>query len=74
VFAAGDKVDVTAVSKGKGFAGVMKRHGFKGQGASHGATACTASPRLGRRLRHPGPGVQGHSAWPAAWAARRSPP
>ncbi|MBT4677651.1 MAG: 50S ribosomal protein L3, partial [Acidimicrobiaceae bacterium] len=30
-------VDVTAVSKGKGFAGVMKRHGFKGQRASHGA-------------------------------------
>ena len=36
-FAAGDFVDVTAVSKGKGFAGAMKRHGFKGQGASHGA-------------------------------------
>ena len=30
-------VDETAVSKGKGFAGVMKRHGFKGQRASHGA-------------------------------------
>ena len=28
---------MTAVSKGKGFAGVMKRHGFKGQRASHGA-------------------------------------
>ena len=36
-FAAGDLIDVTAVSKGKGFAGAMKRHGFKGQGASHGA-------------------------------------
>jgi large subunit ribosomal protein L3 len=36
-FSAGDLVDVTAVSKGKGFAGAMKRHGFKGQGASHGA-------------------------------------
>jgi large subunit ribosomal protein L3 len=33
----GDKVDVTAVSKGKGFSGVMKRHGFKGHPASHGA-------------------------------------
>jgi large subunit ribosomal protein L3 len=33
---AGDRVDVTAVSKGKGFAGSMKRHNFKGQGASHG--------------------------------------
>ena len=32
-----DVVDVTAVSKGKGFAGVMKRHGFSGQNASHGA-------------------------------------
>jgi large subunit ribosomal protein L3 len=36
-FEAGDRVDVTAVSKGKGFAGVMKRHGFSGVGASHGA-------------------------------------
>src|SRR5687767_8398481 len=30
VFAAGDVTDVIGVSKGKGFAGVMKRHGFKG--------------------------------------------
>jgi large subunit ribosomal protein L3 len=36
ILAAGDKVDVTAVSKGKGFAGGMKRHNFSGQGASHG--------------------------------------
>ena len=32
----GMKVDVTAVSRGKGFAGGMKRHNFAGQGASHG--------------------------------------
>jgi large subunit ribosomal protein L3 len=32
----GERIDVTAVSKGKGFAGVMKRHNFKGQPASHG--------------------------------------
>ena len=32
----GELVDVTAVSRGKGFAGTMKRHNFKGQGASHG--------------------------------------
>ena len=37
LWAAGEKVDVTAVSKGKGFSGVMKRHGFKGQPAGHGA-------------------------------------
>ena len=37
VLASGDLIDVTAVSKGKGFAGVMKRHNFKGQRASHGA-------------------------------------
>ena len=36
-FAAGDEVDVTGSSKGKGFAGTMKRHGFAGVGASHGA-------------------------------------
>ena len=32
----GERVDVTAVSRGKGFAGGMKRHNFTGQGASHG--------------------------------------
>lgn len=36
IYAPGDRIDVTAVSKGKGFAGGMKRHNFKGQGASHG--------------------------------------
>jgi large subunit ribosomal protein L3 len=36
ILTAGSKVDVTAVSRGKGFAGTMKRHNFKGQGASHG--------------------------------------
>ena len=36
VFAAGELVDVTGISKGKGFTGVMVRHNFKGQGASHG--------------------------------------
>ncbi len=37
VFEAGQKVDVVGTSKGKGFAGVMKRHNFKGVSASHGA-------------------------------------
>ena len=36
VLAKGQKVDVTAISRGKGFAGGMKRHNFNGQGASHG--------------------------------------
>lgn len=37
VFAAGELVDVSATSKGKGFAGGMKRHNFAGQPATHGA-------------------------------------
>ncbi|MEI2820562.1 MAG: 50S ribosomal protein L3 [Marmoricola sp.] len=37
MFAAGEEVDVTATSKGKGFASTMKRHGFHGVSASHGA-------------------------------------
>src|SRR6056297_303189 len=46
-------VDVTSISKGRGFAGVMKRHNFQGQRASHGVkkvhrhaggTGCSASP------------------------------
>jgi len=36
-FVAGQKVDVVATSKGKGTAGVMKRHNFKGVSASHGS-------------------------------------
>ena len=36
IFEAGEHVDASATSKGKGFAGGMKRHNFKGQGASHG--------------------------------------
>jgi large subunit ribosomal protein L3 len=36
-FEAGVKVDVIGTTKGKGTAGVMKRHGFHGVGASHGA-------------------------------------
>ena len=50
----GEKVDVTAVSKGKGFAGGMKRHNFKGQGASHG-----------NHKHHRAPGSIGACATPA---------
>ena len=61
-FAEVKKVDVTGTSKGRGYAGVMKRHNFSGQRASHGVkkvhrhaggTGCSASPsRLfkGRRM------------------------
>ncbi|SEL06169.1 50S ribosomal protein L3 [Streptacidiphilus jiangxiensis] len=44
VFEAGVKVDVTGTSKGKGFAGVMKRHNFKGLGAGHGVQRKHRSP------------------------------
>jgi len=37
VFEVGQVIDVVGTSKGKGFAGHMKRHGFSGVGASHGA-------------------------------------
>ncbi|MGI3201951.1 50S ribosomal protein L3 [Streptomyces sp. GLT-R25] len=59
VFEAGVKVDVTGKSKGKGFAGVMKRHNFKGLGAGHGTQRKHRSPGSIGRLRHPGPCVQG---------------
>lgn len=54
VLAAGERIDVTAVSKGKGFAGGMKRHNFKGQGASHG-----------NHKHHRAPGGIGACATPA---------
>jgi large subunit ribosomal protein L3 len=43
-FGAGDLVDVSGRSKGKGTAGVMKRHGFHGLGASHGTQRKHRSP------------------------------
>ncbi len=43
-FTAGERVDVTGVSKGKGFAGTMKRHNFSGQKATHGAHRIHRAP------------------------------
>ncbi|MDA8303184.1 MAG: 50S ribosomal protein L3 [Actinomycetota bacterium] len=54
IYSAGDKVDVTASSKGRGFAGGMERHNFKGQGASHG-----------NHKHHRAPGSIGACATPA---------
>ena len=54
VFEAGDMVDVIGVTKGKGFSGPMKRHGFKGLGASHGT-----------QKKHRSPGSIGGCATPA---------
>ena len=44
IFKPGDRTDVVGVSKGKGFAGTMKRHGFSGLGASHGTERKHRSP------------------------------
>ena len=50
-------VDVVATSKGKGFAGPMKRHGFKGQEASHGVERKHRSPgSIGGRSSNLGTG------------------
>jgi large subunit ribosomal protein L3 len=54
LFEAGQRVDVTGKSKGKGFAGVMKRHHFKGLSASHGT-----------QRKHRSPGSIGACATPA---------
>lgn len=52
-FSETDQVDVTGVSKGKGFAGVIKRHHFRGGAASHGS------------MFHRAPGSIGASAFPS---------
>ncbi len=64
LFEAGSKADVSGVSKGKGFQGVMKRHNFRGQGASHGVHkvhrspgaigACASPARVFRGTKLPG--------------------
>lgn len=53
VFTEVAKVDVTGKSKGKGFQGVMRRHGFSGGKASHGS------------MFHRKPGSIGQAAWPS---------
>lgn len=53
VFKVGDLVDISATSKGKGFQGVMKRHGFHGGPGGHGS------------MFHRAPGSIGTSAWPS---------
>ncbi|MCX5830077.1 MAG: 50S ribosomal protein L3 [Deltaproteobacteria bacterium] len=53
VFKPGDYVDITGTSKGKGFAGVIKRHGFRGGRATHGS------------MFHRAPGSIGASAEPS---------
>jgi large subunit ribosomal protein L3 len=53
VMKVGDKVDVQGTSKGRGFQGVIKRHGFSGGGAGHGS------------MFHRAPGSIGCSAYPA---------
>jgi large subunit ribosomal protein L3 len=44
IFEPGERADVVGVSRGKGFAGTMKRHGFSGLGASHGTERKHRSP------------------------------
>ena len=53
VFTDGDRVDVIGLSRGKGFQGVMKRHGFSGGGATHGS------------MFHRAPGSIGASSYPS---------
>ena len=74
VFESGVKVDVTGKSKGKGFAGVMKRHNFKGGTASATVpSACTARPAPSVAV--PPPAVSSRAcAWRVAWATSASPP
>jgi len=44
LFSVGDLVDVTGISKGKGFMGVMKRHGFRGGPKTHGQSDRARAP------------------------------
>ncbi len=72
VFEVGQKVDVRGTTIGKGYAGVMKRHGFGGGRASHGASLSHRSPgSIGQRTTpgrvFPGKKMSGHMG-----AARRT--
>src|SRR3989338_11156167 len=60
LFAPGDSVSVSALSKGKGFQGVVKRHGFKGGRRSHGQKHSEREPgSIGGGGRAGGRGIKG---------------
>ena len=71
-FAAGQPIDVTGKTKGKGFAGVMKRHGFHGLRPATVSSASTARPA---RSAPAPPRVASSraSGWPAGWVACATP-
>ena len=54
VFAAGDYIDVVGVSKGRGFAGAMKRHNFRGGPATHGQSDRARAPGSSGSNTYPG--------------------
>ncbi len=63
VFTEGELVDVSATSKGRGFAGVIKRHGFHGGPASHGSKVHRQPQSAGAtdaQRVFPGQGMPGH--------------
>ena len=68
IFTVGEKVDITGITKGRGFSGVIKRHGFHGGKKTHGSHShripgsigCSATPSKvikGKKL----PGHYGHA-------------
>ena len=65
-------IDATAISKGKGFAGGMKRHNFKGQGGGPRQPQAPPRARLDRRVRDARAACSRARGWPGAWAAARS--
>jgi len=54
MFAAGERVDVTGTSKGKGFAGTVKRHNFRMQDATHGNSVSHRAPGSIGQCQTPG--------------------
>jgi large subunit ribosomal protein L3 len=54
MFAAGERVDVTGTSKGKGFAGTVKRHNFRMQDATHGNSLAHRAPGSIGQCQTPG--------------------
>ncbi|RLD08258.1 MAG: 50S ribosomal protein L3 [Chloroflexota bacterium] len=54
IFEAGQMIDVSGVTKGKGFAGVMKRYGFRGGDATHGNSISHRAPGSIGQCQTPG--------------------
>ena len=72
IFAEVKAVDVVGITKGRGYTGVMKRHNFAGQRATHGVKKCTAIAAPSAAIRTPATSIKA-AKWPVIMGTSAAP-